>query len=98
MGIHQNRGQPWRRWYKMSKWQQLRLKIFERDVFTCQMHGCGRLDGDTSRLVCDHKEPHRGDASLFWAEDNLQTLCKRCHDMLKQREEQSSVQQRGVWI
>jgi 5-methylcytosine-specific restriction protein A len=30
--------------------------------------------------VVDHRQPHRGDERLFWAEDNWQPLCKSCHD------------------
>lgn len=48
-------------------------------------------------LVCDHVKPHRGDERLFWDEANLQTLCKPCHDRDKQREEQASRAERGVW-
>lgn len=90
-------GAPWRRWYKTARWQALRLKIFVRDRFTCQMAGCARIEGDTSKLVCDHKTPHRGDERLFWDEANLQTLCKPCHDSLKQAAEQATRHQRGIW-
>lgn len=55
------------------------------------------MEADTSRLVCDHIKPHRGDERLFWDRANLQTLCKPCHDSLKQVEEQSSLHTRGVW-
>ena len=37
--------------------------------------------------VCDHVVPHRGDAALFWSERNLQSLCRRHHDVDKQRSE-----------
>jgi Restriction endonuclease len=77
----------YRKWYKTARWQKLRMKVLIRDRFTCQMVGCGRVDGNTSRLVADHKKPHRGDERLFWDEQNLQCLCKPCHDRLKQREE-----------
>jgi 5-methylcytosine-specific restriction endonuclease McrA len=40
--------------------------------------------------VCDHIEPHKGDTGLFYNTDNLQCLCKRCHDGLKQ-----SIEKRG---
>ena len=30
--------------------------------------------------ITDHIVPHRGDAGLFWDENNWQPLCKRCHD------------------
>lgn len=91
------RGGAWRRWYKTARWKRLRLQTFERDGFTCQMRECGRVEGNTSLLVCDHVEPHRGDERRFFDPENLQTLCKPCHDSVKQREEQASIQQRGVW-
>lgn len=97
MGIHVNRGEPWRRWYNTARWRALRLAIFTRDRFTCQMQGCGRLEGNTSLLVCDHMKPHRGNEALFWDEGNLQTLCKSCHDGKKQAAEQSTLHQRGTW-
>jgi len=77
----------WRRWYKTARWRKLRLQVFVRDLFTCQWPGCGRVEGDTSQLVADHKRAHRGDEVLFWDEGNLQTLCKTCHDSAKQRVE-----------
>lgn len=96
MRIHQDRGEPWRAWYRTARWRRLRLKVFARDLFTCQC-GCGRLEGNTSLLVCDHKEPHRGSEALFWNEANLQTLLKSCHDGAKQKQEQGSLAHRGVW-
>ena len=78
---------PWRAWYNTTRWRALRLVIFERDQFTCQWPSCGRLEGNTSKLVADHRRPHRGDELLFWDETNLQTLCKPCHDSKKQRAE-----------
>lgn len=89
--------QPWRAWYKTARWQKLRWSVLVRDLFTCQMTGCGRIEPDTSKLVADHKVAHRGDERLFWDEQNLQCLCKDCHDRLKQSEERSSMQMRGVW-
>ncbi|UEM09030.1 HNH endonuclease [Bradyrhizobium barranii subsp. barranii] len=88
---------PWKRWYKTARWQALRLSVFQRDLFTCQRTECGHLEGNTALLVCDHIKPHRGDERLFWDDANLQTLCKACHDTIKQREEQATLHQRGVW-
>ncbi len=62
--------------------------VLTRDAFTCQM--CGRVEGNTSQLVADHKQAHRGDASLFWDERNIQCLCKSCHDGAKQAIEKLS--------
>ncbi|ASP70425.1 HNH endonuclease [Sinorhizobium meliloti] len=79
--------QPWRKWYKTADWQRLREEVLIRDMFTCQMIGCGKFMADTSQLVADHKRPHRGDHDLFWDIGNLQCLCKPCHDGLKARQE-----------
>lgn len=81
--------EPWRKWYHLAQWKRLRLETFSRDLFTCQMDGCGKLEGDTSKLVCDHVVPHRGNERLFFDPSNLQTLCKPCHDSLKQKEERA---------
>lgn len=77
--------EPWRRWYNLARWKALRLATFARDLFTCQWDGCGRVEGNTSLLVADHREPHRGDPALFWDPANVWTLCKTCHDREKQR-------------
>lgn len=84
---------PLRRLYGTARWKRLRKDVLLRDMFTCRM--CGRLEHDTSKLVADHKRPHRGDERLFWDERNLWTLCAPCHSGAKQREEQSAPQ--GVW-
>lgn len=41
--------------------------------------------------VVDHIKPHRGDVELFRDSENLQSLCKHCHDSHKQRLERSGV-------
>lgn len=84
---HSPTAEPWRKWYSLARWKRLRLAIFLRDMFTCQREGCGRLEGNTSLLVADHRTAHKGDPALFWDESNIQTLCKPCHDRDKQREE-----------
>jgi len=80
---------PLRPLYRTARWFKLRWSVFTRDRFTCQM--CGRLESDTSKLVCDHRKPHRGDITLFWDEANLETLCSSpCHSKHKQRLEQAA--------
>jgi 5-methylcytosine-specific restriction endonuclease McrA len=79
--------QDWRAWYRTREWRRLRWRVLVAAAFTCAM--CNRLTGDTSKLVADHIEPHRGDAKLFWDEGNVQCLCKACHDGEKQRAERA---------
>jgi 5-methylcytosine-specific restriction endonuclease McrA len=87
---------PWSDWYTGSRWRKcVRPRILRRDLFTCRQ--CGRIEGDTSLLVVDHIKPHRGDANLFWAEANMQVLCKSCHDRAKREEERATLHTRGVW-
>jgi 5-methylcytosine-specific restriction protein A len=86
---HKGRSQasPWRAWYNSTRWRRLRRAILLRDMYTCQWPGCGRIEADTSLLVADHKQPHHGNAGMFWDERNLETLCKPCHDGPKQKAE-----------
>lgn len=80
---------PWRAWYGTQRWKNLRWDCLVRDRFTCRM--CGRMEPDTSQLVADHIEPHRGEAALFWKIENLRTLCKTpCHDSVKHSEEMNA--------
>lgn len=80
--------QPWRKWYQTKEWYRLRWATLTRDEFTCQE--CGKMEGDTSLLVCDHVVPHKGDPVLFHDPENLRCLCKPCHDGVKQREDKAA--------
>jgi 5-methylcytosine-specific restriction endonuclease McrA len=75
----------WRSWYKTARWQRLRWSVLLKACFTCAK--CGHIEAITKLLVADHVVPHRGDEALFWDEENLQCLCKTCHDRVKQAEE-----------
>jgi len=89
---HSAQAEPWRNWYSLARWKRLRIAVFKRDRFRCQC-GCDAApEGNTSLLVADHKKRHLGDPVLFWAEDNIQTLLKVCHDKIKQAEEK-----RAAW-
>lgn len=80
--------EPWRKWYSTAAWRGLRIVTFERDGFRCRL--CGRVEGRSPMLVCDHIEPHKGDRAKFFNPKNLQTLCKPCHDSEKQRQERGT--------
>ena len=64
---------------KMSN--ALRLKVFQRDKFTCQMCGFGSPYSKTykpgTQLVVDHIYPIAKDGKTTMK--NLQTLCKDCN-------------------
>lgn len=84
----------WKAWYKTARWRKLRAAVLLRDSYTCKM--CGRLQGNTALLVCDHVRPHRGDPNRFWDEWNLQTLCADpCHN--KHKQSQEAAMPKGTW-
>lgn len=79
----------WRHLYKRKAWEALRVRIMAESEGQCAM--CGTLcigpHGKPDSPVVDHIKPHKGDEALFFDPDNLQLLCKRCHDGTKAREE-----------
>lgn len=60
--------------FKDPRWQKVRLKIFERDDFTCQ--NCG-AKGKT--LSVHHKYYEYGMDPWDYPERSLVTLCPECH-------------------
>ena len=69
----------YRKLYQSKLWKRLRHDTLVNEPF-CQMKACGKIAN-----VVDHIKPHKGDIDLFYATDNLQSLCKPCHDQHKQR-------------
>ena len=93
-----NQRDSWRAWYKTARWQRLRLKVFERDGYRCQRSGdlcIGRHPAPNSP-VANHIVPHRGDETLFWDIDNIETVTKQIHDGLIQSEERAA-EAAAVW-
>jgi len=71
-----------------SRWQKAR-EAFLREHPLCADHlARGQLVAAT---VVDHIKPHKGDRKLFWCRKNWQSLCKHCHDSIKQAEERSGI-------
>lgn len=71
---------PIRKLYKTKTWRATRLVILFRDP-VCKL--CNKA----ASAIADHIVDARnyiaeggGDASLFFEENNLQGLCKACHD------------------
>ncbi|TIR00842.1 HNH endonuclease [Mesorhizobium sp.] len=90
---------PWRRWYKTERWRKLRERILLRDMYICQKTGVllsGKHPAPNSPVI-HHDKEHRGNEALFWDEDNLVSVSKQWHDSEAQRQEQETLQHRGVW-
>ena len=62
------------RMYQTSAWRALRAS--QLDAFP----NCATPHCKAPATVVDHRVAHRGSNSLFHDPDNLQSLCKRCHD------------------
>lgn len=63
--------------YKTKRWESIRRGVLERQGL-CVI--CLREGRYTPATVVDHIAPHRGDQRLFYDMNNLQGLCKACHD------------------
>lgn len=68
---------------RSPKWQKKRLKILERDNFTCI------LCGDTESTLHVHHEKYNGN---YWEanDGDLKTLCLHCHSLIEHNKTQSS--------
>jgi 5-methylcytosine-specific restriction protein A len=71
-GSAAERGYDWE-WQKYSQW---RLRQHPLCVDPYGFHK-GR---PTEARLTDHITPHKGDTTLFWDEDNHQSLCDYCHN------------------
>jgi 5-methylcytosine-specific restriction enzyme A len=67
-----------------ARWQKARATYLRSHPLCVRCEAIGRV---TEASVVDHITPHRGDSKLFWDKANWQALCKRCHDIDKQRAE-----------
>lgn len=74
------------RLYSLAKWHKLRAKQLQNNPLCAFCYAQGIIK---EASIVDHIKPHRQDINLFFNPDNLQSLCKRCHDSHKQRQEKS---------
>ncbi len=75
---------PWRQWYDLKVWDDLRAKQLS-DYQLCTRCLARGVVIDAS--VVNHRIAHKGDWSLFIDLDNLESVCKPCHDGEIQAEE-----------
>lgn len=66
------------RFYNSLEWKALRRQAFERDNWTCR--DCPQRGG---RLEANHIKPRSRFPDLKLVLDNIETLCKKCHDKKK---------------
>lgn len=70
--------------YSTAGWRTLRTRQLLKEP-CCRF--CRQQGVIAPATVVDHIEPHKGDRSKFFDAQNLQSLCKACHDGLKQAAE-----------
>lgn len=99
LAIRQRDNPDYRSWYNTKRWRDLKQEVHIRDNYTCQRTGvicAGKYPADDSPTA-NHIKPHRGNPSLFWDINNIETVTKAVHDGLIQREEQDSLRHKGIW-
>lgn len=65
-----------------AKWRRASKIFLARNPF-CVYHA--KVGIMKPAEIVDHIKPHKGDQQLFWDQANWQSLCKKCHDSVKQR-------------
>jgi 5-methylcytosine-specific restriction protein A len=74
----------WKYLYDLKEWTALRKHQLNTSPLC---HYCTTAGKITPATVVDHIVPHKGNKDLFRDPDNLQSLCKLCHDSAKAKEE-----------
>lgn len=67
-----------------SRWQKFSRNYLKTHPLCVRCQKEGKYVRAT---VVDHIKPHRGDPKLFWDVENMQPLCKSCHDRKTRRED-----------
>lgn len=81
---YDNNNRPYKKLYKTSRWQRLRIQVLKIQPLCVECSSIGRI---TKATVVDHIKPHKGDEELFYKLENLQPLCKPCHDRKTAKED-----------
>lgn len=74
---------PYKRNYDDPQYTQFRKDVLKRDNKKCQMPGCG----STRNLNVHHIQKWSSSASLRYEPSNGITLCRYCHNSIKNKED-----------
>ena len=88
MGNRYDDNRTWRHLYNRKAWKVLRLHRLEIEPL-CRL--CMQSGRWTRASVVDHIKEHKGDEKLFFDLNNTQSLCKQCHDGVKQTQERKGI-------
>ena len=67
----------YRRLYKLAAWKRAREAQLHRQPL-CEL--CLERHRTTEAKVVNHRQPHKGNMTLFLDPENLQSACAPCHD------------------
>ena len=76
--------------YNTKQWQRLRYYQLLKHPL-CKY--CADLGIINKANIVDHIKPHEGNEALMFDADNLQSLCKQCHDKVK-----ATIERKGYLI
>lgn len=68
--------------YNAKRWKALRLQKLRANPLCEHCQNVGRV---TEAVIADHIVPHKGDRGLFYDYNNLQSLCRKCDDIKRNR-------------
>ena len=68
--------------YNDPVYKETRTRVLKRDKFKCQMPGCKKK----KKLNVHHIERWADAAHLRYETFNMITLCRECHDSIKDKE------------
>ena len=74
----------YKRWYKLKIWLDLRGVQLDKNPLCERCVNNGKY---VEATVVNHKIPHKGEWKLFNDPENLESVCKHCHDAVIQFEE-----------
>lgn len=64
--------------YHSKEWQAVRQHVLDRDGYICQV--CKRGGRITPATTVHHIKPVRVDSKMALSLENLETICKACHN------------------
>ena len=69
--------------YKATVWKNKRERILKRDEYVCRE--CKRYGKTTAATTVHHVIPLEKQPDLKYSNDNLISLCRKCHDKMHDR-------------
>ena len=64
------------RLYDGVRWRRVAKMFLDQNPLCAP---CGKANLETPATIVHHKIEHKGDETLFWSWDNLESVCPSCH-------------------